>query len=797
MDVVAQMKYFVELKNVNITDIAMVGGKNASTGEMIQNLSRLGVNILGGFATTVGAYKEFLSQGHLDQNIYQTLSSLKINNIKALHKVSEKIRHGIISTPFLPEFEREVAITLKKLGKTAVSIRSSATAEDLPEASFAGQQESFLNVKGLPNVLQAIKFVFASLFTSRAIAYRHHHGFDHKKFAISVGVQPMIRSDKGVSGVMFTLDTESGFNKVVLINASYGLGEAIVQGKVNPDEFLVYKPTLQQGKPAILQRKLGSKAIKMIYTHSKSLRKLIKTTTVTVQQQSHYCIDDYDIHLLAKQACLIEKHYGKPMDIEWAKDGLSGKIYILQSRPETVKSQAQTQFIERYILSKRGKILAIGQSVGQRIGQGRARVVFTPKNMQAIKKDEVLITDMTDPDWEPIMRKAAAIVTNRGGRTCHAAIIARELGIPAVIGCGNVTARIKNNDQVTVSCAEGETGYLYAGKVPYKVNKIDVKTMPKLPLKICMNMGNPDKAFAAQFLPNDGVGLARLEFIISDMIGIHPRAILKVRTLSKKLQKQIYYRTSAYVTPVEFYIEKLREGMAMIAAAFYPKQVIFRFSDFKSNEYANLLGGELYEPHEENPMLGFRGASRYKDEKFRDCFKLECEAFKRVRDKMGLVNAQIMIPFVRTVNELRQVIDLMATFGLERKKNALKIYMMCEIPSNIVLAKEFLRYVDGFSIGSNDLTQLVLGLDRDSSLVAPLFDERNDAIKKLLHQVIKTCRAENKYIGICGQGPSDHPDFAAWLMHEGIQSLSLSPDSVVATWLSLSKEMSRGDALSG
>ena len=781
------MKYLVDLKDVNSSHLEIVGGKNSSIGEMIQNLVDKGIKIPGGFATTANAYKQFLSQNDLDKKITRILASLNTDDMKVLNKTSAQIRCWIVSTPFSDEFENEVTEAIKCLDKSAVAVRSSATAEDLPEASFAGQQESFLNVKGRKDILHSIKLVFASLFTSRAISYRHHHGFDHTKFSISAGIQRMIRSDKGTSGVMFTLDTESGFDKVILINASYGLGEAIVQGRVNPDEFYVYKPTLEENKSAILQRKLGEKAVKMIYGKAKNLHANIKTVSVPEVERHHYCINDDDIHTLARYALIIEKHYGKPMDIEWAKDGISGELYILQARPETVKSQAHGQMIEQYLLLKKGEKLAQGLSIGQRIGSGKARIILDPKKIQDLKSGEVLVTDMTDPYLEPIMKKAAAIVTNRGGRTCHAAIVARELGIPAIVGCGNATSLIRKGDVITVSCCEGEAGYVYAGKIPFRLNKIPVTQMPKLPLKLCVNMGNPDKAFVSQFLPNDGVGLARLEFIISN-IGIHPNAALNFKNLPKNIQKEIKLKTAAYKNPIEYYIEKLTEGIAKIAAAFYPKQVIFRFSDFKSNEYANLLGGKLFEEHEENPMLGFRGASRYANVRFSRCFELECKAFKRVREQMGLINAEIMVPFVRTVDELRHVVEIMESTGLKRGENNLKVYMMCEIPSNVILADEFLKYVDGFSIGSNDLTQLILGLDRDSSIVASLFDERNAAVKALIHQAISKCIKQNKYIGICGQGPSDHPDFAEWLVEEGIQSISLNPDSIVETWASLANK---------
>lgn len=780
------MLNIVSLADVNASQINLVGGKNASIGEMLQHLSKKNVNVPGGYAITIAAFENFLAYKDLNKKIIKLLATVDINNIAKLNKVSSQIRKLIIATPFSQTFKNEIAEVLMKLNHCAVAVRSSAIAEDLAQASFAGQQESFLNVKGLKSVLHAIKLVYASPFNSRAISYRYDRGFDHSACALSVGIQPMIRSDKGTSGVIFTLDTETGFDKVILITAAYGLGEAIVQGKVNPDEFLVYKPILEQDKFAILQRKLGNKAIKMVYTKNTKPRESIKAINVSLKEQNLFCLNDQDIETLARYALIIEKHYGCPMDIEWAKDGNDGKLYILQARPETVKNGHQhMQVLEHFRLTQKGKLIAQGQSVGQKIGQGNACIISNPKSIRNLGKNKVLITDMTDPDWEPIMKQASAIVTNRGGRTCHAAIIARELGIPAVVGCGNATSAIKNNEPITVSCAEGQAGFIYAGLVPYDVQTISIKDMPDLPVKVCINLGNPEKAFATQFLPNKGVGLARIEFIISNHIGVHPNALLNIKSLPKKLKQEILQKTAAYGDPVEFYIEKLREGIATIAAAFYPKPVIFRFSDFKTNEYANLLGGHLYEPQEENPMLGFRGASRYTDKKFIECFKLECEAIKRVHEEMGLINAQVMVPFVRTVNELVQVIKLIEKNGLKRSKNGLKIYMMCEIPSNALLAAEFLKYVDGFSIGSNDLTQLTLGLDRDSNLVAKLFDERDPAVKVLLKKAIAECKRLGKYIGICGQGPSDYPDFAEWLMEEGIEAISINPDTIVETWLML------------
>jgi len=783
------MTYIINLKDVNLSDRAIVGGKNASTGEMLQHLHHAGIQVPGGFAITVLAYRDFLQENHLTQKIAKELSTLKINNVIALQKISQKIRSQILAAPFSKAFEKEVAAAYSELKNKTVAVRSSATMEDLEAASFAGQQETYLNIKGLKDLLKAIKLVYASLFSSRAIAYRHDQHFDHFNAELSVGVQPMIRSDKGASGVLFTLDTESGFDKVVLISASYGLGEAVVQGSVNPDEFFVYKNILGKHQYPILQKKLGEKAIKMVYNTSKDLKKSIKSVSVSLKDRMRFSITDADIQSLTSSALLIEKHYGKAMDIEWAKDGLTGEIFILQARPETVKSQMLKKHeLERYVLTEEGKMLVTGQSVGQKIATGPARVVLDPKKMNIVKPGDILVTDMTDPDWEPIMRRAAGIVTNRGGRTCHAAIIARELGIPAVIGCHDATTKIKSNQPITVSCADGQVGKVYASKLKFEIKKTSIKNLPELPVKLCINLGNPDIAFQTQFLPNHGVGLARIEFIISNMIGIHPNALIHFQSLSPKLKKEIHSKTAAYQSPLEFYIAKLSEGMAMIAAAFYPKPVIFRFSDFKTNEYANLIGGHLYEPLEENPMIGFRGASRYQDDKFRHCFALECKAIKRVREKMGFKNAVVMIPFVRTVDELQKVMTILEENGLKRGENDLKIYMMCEIPSNVILAAEFLKYIDGYSIGSNDLTQLTLGLDRDSSIVASLFDERNPAVKKMLHEAISECKKQNKYIGICGQGPSDHLDFAEWLMQEGIQCISLNPDSILETWLQLLKK---------
>lgn len=783
------MKNVILFSQITAKDVSRVGGKNASLGEMIKHLKAKGIKIPDGFATTTSAYRNFVTKNGLAAEIDKILRVTKIDNILSLKKASQKIQHLILTTDFDHQFEEEVNKAYKNLGSIPVAVRSSATAEDLTEASFAGQQETYLNITGTKAILKAIKKVYASLYSGRAISYRQHHSFDHHQIALSVGIQCMIRSDLGASGVMFTIDTESGFDKVICINASYGLGETIVQGQVNPDEFYVYKLAIANKKSAILKKRLGEKSIKMVYV--KGAKSGLRTRLVAVPKKERrcFCINDQEIQTLAKQALIIEKHYGRAMDIEWGKDGLNGEIYILQARPETIQSQRNNeQMIERYCLSQKNDVLVTGNSIGQKIGQGIAKIIDNPRNINAVQKGDVLVTDMTDPDWEPIMKKAAAIVTNRGGRTCHAAIVARELGIPAVVGCGNATKLLKKNRPITVSCAEGQTGYVYAGLVPYHVNTIRVKDLPEIPIKLCVNLGNPEKAFTYQYLPNNGVGLARLEFIIGNNIGIHPNAVLNYDSLPKKLQREIFIRTCAYPNPVDFYVEKLREGVSTIAAAFYPKDVIFRFSDFKSNEYANLLGGNLFEPQEQNSMLGFRGASRYLSQRFQKCFELECLAFKKVRDEMGLSNAHVMVPFVRTIDEIKKVVKLLAKYGLKRFKNGLKIYMMCEIPSNVLLAEEFLKYTDGFSIGSNDLTQLTLGLDRDSSLVADLFNEKNEAVKQLLQATIKACKKQNKYIGICGQAPSDYPDFAKWLMEEGIETISLNPDSIIDTWLMLAQK---------
>ncbi|HAT7953891.1 TPA: phosphoenolpyruvate synthase [Legionella pneumophila] len=788
-------RHTIDLAHLGMRDLDQVGGKNSSLGEMISHLSSAGVSVPGGFATTADSFREFLSQNGLDKKIYDKLTALDTDDVRQLTVVGKQIREMIIDTPFTPDFEQSVRSSYQKLAQTighdnfSVAVRSSATAEDLPDASFAGQQETFLNVKGEEAVLAAIKQVFASLFNDRAIAYRVHHNFAHNEVALSAGIQQMIRSDLAVSGVMFTMDTESGFDQVVFITSSYGLGEMVVQGAVNPDEFYVHKPCLEAGKPAIIRRNLGSKALKMIYCDDPTLERRVKTVDVDPAERLLFSLSKEEVEQLANQALIIEKHYGRPMDIEWAKDGVNGKLYILQARPETVKSRDNKQVLERYTLQKRGDVLAEGRSIGQRIGQGKAKVIKDINEMHRVQPGDVLISDMTDPDWEPVMKRASAIVTNRGGRTCHAAIIARELGIPAVVGCGDATKTIKDGDVVTVSCAEGDTGFVYSGLLPYEQERLDVETMPELPMKVMLNVGNPERAFAFQSIPNSGVGLARLEFLISNTIGIHPKALLEFDTLKdEKLKRYIKEKTIAYDSPVEYYIERLKEGIATIAAAFYPKPVIVRLSDFKSNEYANLVGGSLYEPQEENPMLGFRGASRYVSSNFSECFALECKAVRRVREEMGLDNVEVMIPFVRTVSEAGNVIEVLKKHGLERGKCGLRVIMMCELPSNALLASEFLQYFDGFSIGSNDLTQLTLGLDRDSGLVASQFDERNDAVKALLHMAISACKKEGKYIGICGQGPSDHQDFAQWLMKEGIESVSLNPDSVLQTCLFLAKQ---------
>ncbi len=784
-------EYVLWYENLGMHDVERVGGKNASLGEMISHLAGAGVRVPGGFATTAEAFREFLEQSGLNARIQAELKTLNVDDVHALMDTGRKIRRWVVETPFQPALEKAITEAYLKLkgnssDEFAVAVRSSATAEDMPDASFAGQQETFLNVRGLANVMLACKEVFASLFNDRAIAYRVHKGYEHAGVALSAGIQRMVRSDLAASGVMFTLDTESGFEDVVFVTGSYGLGETVVQGSVNPDEFYVHKPTLKNGKPAVLRRTLGGKAIKMIYTGQAEHGKTVKTVDVPLAERRKFSITDAEIEELARQALIIEKHYGRAMDIEWAKDGADGRLYIVQARPETVKSRDDARTIERYLLKTRGKIISEGRAIGQRIGKGAVRIVKDISEIGRVQAGDVLVTDMTDPDWEPIMKKAAAIVTNRGGRTCHAAIIARELGIPAVVGCGDATDSIKDGENVTVSCSEGDTGFIYQGLHEFEIARAEIHDMPKLPFKIMMNVGDPDRAFAFSRLPHAGVGLARLEFIINRVIGVHPKALLHIESLQdQQLKDSIRERIAGYSSPSNFFVEKLAEGIATIGAAFYPERVIVRMSDFKSNEYANLIGGRLFEPHEENPMIGFRGASRYISPDFRECFALECKAFKKVRDEMGLTNVEVMIPFVRTVEEAEKVTSLLAEHGLKRGENGLKVIMMCELPSNALLADEFLQYFDGFSIGSNDLTQLTLGLDRDSGIIAHLFDERNPAVKKLLAMAISACKKHNKYIGICGQGPSDHPDLAKWLMEQGIDSVSLNPDSVLETWLFL------------
>ncbi len=785
------VEYVVSLDKLGVHDVEHVGGKNASLGEMISNLAGAGVSVPGGFATTAQAYRDFLEQSGLNDRIHAALDALDVDDVNALAKTGAQIRQWVMEAEFPARLDSEIRQAFAALANgndnLAVAVRSSATAEDLPDASFAGRQETFLNIRGVDNVIRAAKEVFASLFNDRAIAYRVHQGFDHKLVALSAGVQRMVRSETGTAGVMFTLDTESGFRDVVFITGAYGLGETVVQGAVNPDEFYVHKPTLEAGRPAILRRNLGSKAIKMIYGDEAKAGRSVKVVDVDRADRARFALSDAEVTELAKQAMIIEKHYGRPMDIEWAKDGDDGKLYIVQARPETVKSRASATVMERYLLKEKGTVLVEGRAIGQRIGAGPVKVINDVSEMDKVQPGDVLVSDMTDPDWEPVMKRASAIVTNRGGRTCHAAIIARELGIPAVVGCGNATQILQDGQGVTVSCAEGDTGFIFEGELGFDVRKNSVDAMPDLPFKIMMNVGNPDRAFDFAQLPNEGVGLARLEFIINRMIGVHPKALLNFAGLPADIKESVEKRIAGYPDPVGFYVEKLVEGISTLAAAFWPKKVIVRLSDFKSNEYANLIGGKLYEPEEENPMLGFRGASRYISESFRDCFELECRALKKVRNEMGLTNVEIMVPFVRTLGEASQVVELLAGNGLKRGENGLKVIMMCELPSNALLADEFLEFFDGFSIGSNDLTQLTLGLDRDSGIVAHLFDERNPAVKKLLANAIAACNKAGKYIGICGQGPSDHPDLARWLMEQGIESVSLNPDSVLDTWFFLAE----------
>ena len=790
-------RYTIPFEKLGRHDVATVGGKNSSLGEMIANLTALHVTVPGGFATTADAYREFLAHDGLAARIKAELDSLDVDDVARLAETGARIRDWILSTPFPPGLEREIVEGYTAMcdgrGDVAVAVRSSATAEDLPEASFAGQQETLLNVRGGASVVSAVHEVFASLFNDRAIAYRVHQGFEHSQVALSAGIQYMVRSDVGASGVMFTLDTDSGFRDVVFITASWGLGETVVQGAVNPDEFYVYKPALRSGQQSILRRTLGGKAIKMTYASDDEQHQRVATVDVPEADRLRFCLDDDDIKDLARQALIIEEHYGCPMDIEWGKDGDTGRIYILQARPETVQSRSG-RTLQRYTLRAKGKVLVSGRSIGQRIGAGPARVIRSVKEMARVETGDVLVADMTDPDWEPVMKRASAIVTNRGGRTCHAAIIARELGIPAVVGCGNATSLITEGQPVTVSCAEGDTGYVYDGALKFEQTQVELDAMPPLPVKIMMNVGNPDRAFDFAAIPNRGVGLARLEFIINRMIGVHPKALLGFDGLDEELKDTIRRQMAGYPGPVEFYIEKLCEGIGTIAAAFAPEPVIVRLSDFKSNEYANLIGGRQYEPVEENPMIGFRGAARYVDESFRPCFELECRALRRVRGEMGLKNVWIMVPFVRTLREAEDVVGLLAANGLKRGEDGLKVIMMCEVPTNAVLADRYLEFFDGMSIGSNDMTQLTLGLDRDSAIIARLFDERDDAVKAMLHMAIQACRKAGKYIGICGQGPSDHPELARWLLDEGIESMSLNPDTVVETWLFLADAKAKATA---
>jgi len=780
------------LDNLRMTDLGKVGGKNASLGEMIGNLAKLGVSVPGGFATTADAFQQYLDKSGVAKRIRARLDGLDVEDVEALTAAGKEIRSWVTETPLPQELDQAIRDAYAKLCKDAgaeniaVAVRSSATAEDLPDASFAGQQETFLNVVGIDDVLHKVKEVFASLYNDRAIAYRVHQGFKHEDVFLSAGVQLMVRSDIGASGVLFTLDTESGFRDVVFVTGSYGLGEMVVQGAVNPDEFYVFKPTLKAGKPALLRRSLGAKQQRMVYSDKPGERVRIEDTPAELRNR--FCVSDEDVQELAKQALVIEQHYGRPMDIEWAKDGNTGKLYIVQARPETVKSRAHATQLERFQLNEQGKVLAEGRAIGQKIGSGKARVVKSISQMHEFQNGDVLVADMTDPDWEPIMKRAAAIVTNRGGRTCHAAIIARELGVPAVVGTGNALQTIPDGAEVTVSCAEGDTGMIYEGKLAFDRITADLGAMPEAPLKIMMNVANPERAFDFGMLPNAGIGLARLEMIIASHIGVHPKALLEYNRQDAETKAKIDERMAGYADPVSFYVDRLAEGIATIAASVYPKPVIVRLSDFKSNEYAGLIGGARYEPHEENPMIGYRGASRYVDAGFAESFALECKAVKRVRETMGLSNVWVMIPFVRTLGEGRKVVEVLGKNGLKQGQDELKIIMMCEVPSNALLAEEFLEIFDGFSIGSNDLTQLTLGLDRDSGIVASLFDERDPAVKKLLAMAIKTAREKGKYVGICGQGPSDHPDLAEWLMDQGIESVSLNPDTVVDTWLRLAKK---------
>ena len=790
-------KNVIWFENLRMTDVEQVGGKNASLGEMISQLAEKGVRVPGGFATTAEAYRAFLSHNGLNERISAALAGLDVDDVAELARVGAQIRQWILETPFPAELEADIKAAWDKLvadagtDQISVAVRSSATAEDLPDASFAGQQETFLNIQGLENVKEAMHHVFASLYNDRAISYRVHKGFAHDVVALSAGVQRMVRSDSGASGVMFTMDTESGFDQVVFVTASYGLGETVVQGAVNPDEFYVHKPTLRAGRPAILRKTMGSKLIKMVFTDTAETGKSVQVVDVDEAERKRFSISNEEITELAKYALIIEEHYGRPMDIEWGRDGLDGKLYILQARPETVKSQEErNSTLRRYRIENKSTVLCEGRAIGQKVGQGTVRLIKSAAEMDQVQAGDVLVTDMTDPDWEPVMKRASAIVTNRGGRTCHAAIIARELGIPAVVGCGDATDVLTHGQNVTVSCAEGDTGLIYDGLLKVEVIDLALDNMPASPVKIMMNVGNPELSFGFASLPSEGIGLARMEFIINRQIGIHPRALLEFDRQDAELQAQINERIAGYASPVDFYVDKLAEGIATIAASAYPKKVIVRMSDFKSNEYANLLGGNIYEPHEENPMLGYRGAARYISPDFKECFALECRALKYVRDEMGLTNVEIMIPFVRTLHEAEAVVKALKENGLERGKNGLRLIMMCELPTNAILAEQYLKYFDGFSIGSNDMTQLTIGVDRDSGgPIAGTFDERDPAVKVMLHLAIKACRKLNKYIGICGQGPSDHPDFAKWLVEQGIETISLNPDTVIETWLYLAKEL--------
>ncbi|MDU0111663.1 phosphoenolpyruvate synthase [Psychrosphaera aquimarina] len=786
-------QYVIWYQQLGMNDVNQVGGKNASLGEMISNLANAGVKVPGGFATTSYAFNEFLEQSGLEKRIHDVLDTLDVEDVNELAKIGEQIRNWIIETPFTDNIEQAISESYTQLAgelgeQASFAVRSSATAEDMPDASFAGQQETFLNVKGLDAIKVAVKHVYASLFNDRAISYRVHQGYDHKGVALSAGVQRMVRSDLASSGVLFSIDTESGFEDVVFVTSAYGLGEMVVQGAVNPDEFYVHKPTLTANRPAVVRKTMGSKAIQMTYSEDQGHGKQVKIEDVDVAKRNQFSLTEDEVMELAKQAVIIEKHYGRPMDIEWAKDGLDGQLYIVQARPETVRSNEETNVIETFQLQQRGTVICEGRAIGHKVGSGTAKVLNSIAEMDKILPGDVLVTDMTDPDWEPIMKRASAIVTNRGGRTCHAAIIARELGIPAVVGCGNATETLTTGDQLTVSCAEGDTGFIYSEILPFDVVTSKVDEMPDLPIKVMMNVGNPDRAFDFARLPHAGVGLARLEFIINRMIGVHPKALINYEKQDADLKEEIDELIAGYESPVEFYINKIKEGVATLASAFYPEKVIVRMSDFKSNEYANLVGGEQYEPEEENPMIGYRGAARYISDDFRECFALECEALKRVRNDMGFTNVEVMIPFVRTVGEAKKVSELLTEHGLKRGDNGLRVIMMCELPSNALLADQFLEYFDGFSIGSNDLTQLTLGLDRDSGLIAHLFDERDEAIKMLLSMAIKTCKEKGKYVGICGQGPSDHEDFAEWLVEQGIDSVSLNPDTVLETWLYLAEQ---------